>query len=185
MIKKRESIANMQSAVAQANQTMRSAAVGTKIQKDAIDAYVKSLDAAEKAELDLAKAIRARQKELGITPTTGAGTSARGGVGKRVGGAVSGAIIGGAFPLLFGQGGGAAAGGAIGGLVGGLAGPGGSFAGSLLGTLIGDVASQGQKIKQLGTDKGFSAQQANVLADGFKKANVDIEKFTGVVQNIS
>lgn len=104
--------------------------------------------------------------------------------GKRLPGAVSGSIIGGAFPLLFGQGGGAAAGGFAGGLVGGLMGPGGSFAGSLLGTLLGDIASQGQKIKQLGTDIGFSAQQANVLADGFKKANTDIEKFTGVVQNI-
>lgn len=103
---------------------------------------------------------------------------------KRIPGAISGGIIGGAFPLLFGQGGGAAAGGLVGGLAGGLLGPGGSFAGSLLGTLLGDIASQGQKIKQLGTDIGFSAQQANVLADGFKKANTDIEKFTGVVQNI-
>lgn len=103
---------------------------------------------------------------------------------KRLPGAVSGGVIGGVFPLLFGQGGGAAAGGLIGGLAGGLLGPGGSFAGSLLGTLLGDIASQGQKIKQLGLDIGFSAQQASVLADGFKKANTDIEKFTGVVQNI-
>lgn len=107
-----------------------------------------------------------------------------GGLAKRLPGAISGGIIGGAFPLLFGQGGGAAAGGLVGGLAGGLLGPGGSFAGSLLGTLLGDIASQGQKIKQLGLDIGFSAQQANVLADGFKKANTDIEKFTGVVQNI-
>ena len=63
-------------------------------------------------------------------------------------------------------------------------GPAGGFAGSLLGTLIGDIASQGQKIKQLGTDIGFSAQQATALADGFKKANTDIDKFTGVIQNI-
>ena len=105
-------------------------------------------------------------------------------LGKRLPGAISGGVIGGVFPLLFGQGGGAATGGAIGGLAGGLLGPGGSFAGSLLGTLLGDIASQGQKIKQLGTDIGFSAQQANVLAEGFKKANTDIEKFTAVVQNI-
>lgn len=103
---------------------------------------------------------------------------------KRLPGAISGGIIGGAFPLLFGQGGGAAAGGLVGGLAGGLLGPGGSFAGSLLGTLIGDIASQGQKIKQLGSDLGFSAQQADALAGAFKKANTDVEKFTGVIQNI-
>ena len=103
---------------------------------------------------------------------------------KRLPGAISGGIIGGAFPLLFGQGGGAAAGGLVGGLAGGLLGPGGSFAGSLLGTLIGDIASQGQKIKQLGSDLGFSAEQADTLANAFKKANTDVEKFTAVIQNI-
>ena len=106
------------------------------------------------------------------------------GMSGRLGGAVSGGIIGGAFPLLFGQGGGAAAGGAIGGLVGGLAGPGGSFAGSLLGTLLGDIASRGQAIKQLGDDIGFSTQQTKQLSDAFKVANTDVEKFTGVIQNI-
>ena len=107
-----------------------------------------------------------------------------GGMGGRLGGAISGSIIGGAFPLLFGQGGGAAAGGAIGGLVGGLAGPGGSFAGSLLGTLLGDIASRGQAVKQLADDIGFSAQQTKQLSDAFKVANTDVEKFTGVIQNI-
>lgn len=106
------------------------------------------------------------------------------GLGKRLPGAVSGSVIGASFPLLFGQGGGAAIGGGVGGLLGGLAGPGGSFAGSLLGTLIGDIVSQGQKIKDLGTDIGFSAQQTTALADAFKKANTDVEKFTAVVQNI-
>jgi len=120
---------------------------------------------------------KAKSKSAAIT---GIGAT----LGKRLPGAISGGIIGGSFPLLFGQGGGAAVGGLVGGVAGGLLGPGGSFAGSLFGTLIGDIASQGQKIKQLGTDIGFSAQQANVLADGFKKANTDIEKFTGVVQNI-
>jgi hypothetical protein len=110
--------------------------------------------------------------------------SARTGASSRIGGAISGSIIGGAFPLLFGQGGGAAAGGAIGGLVGGLAGPGGSFAGSLLGTLLGDIASRGQAVKQLGEDLGFSAAQAKTLADAFKTANTDVEKFTAVIQNI-
>ena len=102
----------------------------------------------------------------------------------RIGGAVSGGVIGGAFPLLFGQGGAAATGGAIGGLLGGLAGPGGSFAGSLAGTLIGNIAGQGQQIKQLAEDIGFSAQQTKILSDAFKVANTDVEKFTGVIQNI-
>jgi hypothetical protein len=114
---------------------------------------------------------------------TAAASTSRG-IGNRIGGAVSGSIIGGAFPLLFGQGGGAAAGGAIGGLVGGLAGPGGSFAGSLLGTLLGDIASRGQAVQQLGEDLGFSAAQAKTLADAFKTANTDVEKFTAVIQNI-
>ena len=134
-----------------------------------------------------ASPIRGTANMPGSPAALAGGTGARaaaGGLAKRLPGAISGGIIGGAFPLLFGQGGGAAAGGLVGGLAGGLLGPGGSFAGSLLGTLLGDIASQGQKIKQLGTDIGFSAQQANVLADGFKKANTDIEKFTGVVQNI-
>lgn len=180
-----KSITNMQSAVAQANQTMRSAAAGTKIQKDAIDAYVKSLDAAEKAELDLARAIKVRQKELNITPTAGAGAPTRGGIGKRFGGAISGAAIGGAFPLLFGQGGGAATGGAVGGLLGGLVGGQFSFALSLVGTLIGDIVTKGQQIKDLGQDIGFSAQQTTLLSTAFKTANTDVEKFTAVVRNIS
>ena len=119
-----------------------------------------------------------------LPPTVAAGGRRGGGGGGRLGGAISGSIIGGAFPLLFGQGGGAAAGGAVGGLVGGLAGPGGSFAGSLLGTLLGDIASRGQAVKQLADDIGFSAQQTKQLSDAFKVANTDVEKFTGVIQNI-
>lgn len=133
-----------------------------------------------------ASPIRGTATMAGSPAALGAATSAGGGRGMagRLGGAISGSIIGGAFPLLFGQGAGAAAGGAIGGLVGGLAGPGGSFAGSLLGTLLGDIASRGQAVKQLGQDLGFSAQQAQTLADAFKTANTDVEKFTAVVQNI-
>ena len=119
-----------------------------------------------------------------LATTAGRTASREAGISGRLGGAVSGSIIGGAFPLLFGQGGGAAAGGAIGGLVGGLAGPGGSFAGSLLGTLLGDIASRGQSVKQLGEDLGFSTTQAKTLADAFKTANTDVEKFTAVIQNI-
>lgn len=106
------------------------------------------------------------------------------GLGSRFGGAISGGVIGGAFPLLFGQGGAAAAGGAIGGLLGGLAGPGGSFAGSLAGTLLGNIAGQGQQIKQLAQDIGFSAEQTKLLSNAFKIANTDVERFTSVIQNI-
>jgi len=102
----------------------------------------------------------------------------------RLGGAASNAIIGGAFPLLFGQGAGAAAGGAIGGGLGGLLGGQFGFGLSLVGTLIGDIASKGQKIKELGEDIGFSSQQTQQLANAFKVANTDIEKFTGVIQNV-
>jgi len=104
--------------------------------------------------------------------------------GKRIRGAVSEGIIGGSFPLLFGQGPGAAAGGAIGGIAGGLLGPGGGFAGSLLGTLLGGIAEQGNKIKELAGDIGFTAQQTLQLQAAFKLAGADADKFTEAVQNI-
>lgn len=176
------SVQNLGRVAAQANTALRSAAAGTTTQKQAIDIYVKSLAAAEKAEINLTAAIKQRQKELGIAQTTAA--RGAGGGGGRIGGAVSGAIIGGAFPLLFGQGGGAAAGGAIGGLVGGLAGPGGSFAGSLLGTLIGDIASKAGQIKELGQELGFSAQQTELLSQAAQKAGRDFDQFQAAVQNI-
>ena len=105
-------------------------------------------------------------------------------VAGRLGGAASNALIGGAFPLLFGQGAGAAAGGAIGGGLGGLLGGQFGFALSLVGTLIGDIASKGQKIKELGEDIGFSSEQTQQLANAFKIANTDAEKFTAVIQNV-
>lgn len=105
-------------------------------------------------------------------------------VAGRLGGAASNAIIGGAFPLLFGQGAGAAAGGAIGGGLGGLLGGQFGFGLSLVGTLIGDIASKGQKIKELGQDIGFSSQQTQQLGNAFKVANTDVEKFTAVIQNV-
>lgn len=177
------SVENLSRVAAQANAALRSTAAATPAQKQALDVYVKSLAAAEQAELELAAAISKRRKELGLAQTATA-KGPGGGLRGRVGGAISGSIIGGAFPLLFGQGGGAATGGAIGGLLGGLAGPGGSFAGSLLGTLIGDIASKGQAVKQLAEDIGFSAEQTKQLSDAFKVANTDVEKFTGVIQNI-
>lgn len=176
------SIENLRRVSATAERTMRSAAAGTYSQKQAIDVYVRSLDAAEKAELKLAAAIKKRQRELGLTPQ-GGGPS--GFLKGRVGGAVTGSAIGLAFPLLFGQGAGAAVGGGIGGLVGGLTGiPGGSFAGSLIGTLLGDVASEGAKVKELAADIGLSAKQTEELAKAFKLAGEDFDKFQASVQNI-
>lgn len=177
------SIENLRRVSATAERTMRAASAGTYSQKQAIDVYVKSLAAAEKAELNLAAAIKKRQRELGLTPAGGGGGRS-GSLGGRVGGAISGGIIGLAFPLLFGQGGGAAAGGAIGGVLGGLAGPGGSFAGSLLGTLLGDIASKGAQVKELAADIGFSAEQTKVLAQAFNQAGRDFDKFESSVQNI-
>lgn len=176
------SIENLRSVSAAAERTMRSATAGTYSQKQAIDVYVKSLANAEKAERNLAVAIKQRQRELGIRPTgLGAGRGAGGG---RVGGIVSNAIIGGAFPLLFGQGGGAATGGAIGGAVGGLFGGAGGFAGSLLGTLIGERAGRGAQIKELATDIGFTTEQTKLLGTAFQQAGVDFDKFQSSVQNI-
>jgi len=178
------SIDNFNKAVSRSDRVMRAAAQGTRVQKQAIDTYVRSTIAAEKAEKSLQVAIQRRRKELGLAAATPTGGGTRGGTGGRLGGAISGAVIGGSFPLLFGQGGGAAAGGAIGGLAGGLLGPGGSFAGSLLGTLIGDIASKGKQIKELGTDIGFSAEQTKELQSAFKLAGQEAEKFNDAVQNI-
>jgi lambda family phage tail tape measure protein len=179
------SIDNFNKLVSTSDRVMRSAVQGTRLQKQAIDTYVRSVAAAEKAENSLQRAIATRRKELGLaTATTNAASRSRGGGGGRIGGAISGAVIGGSFPLLFGQGTGAAAGGAIGGLAGGLLGPGGSFAGSLLGTLLGDLASKGNAIKELATDIGFSAEQTQKLQEAFKLAGRDAEKFTAAVQNI-
>jgi tape measure domain-containing protein len=175
------SIDNFNKLVSQSDRVMRSAAQGTRVQKEAIDTYVRSVVAAEKAEKSLQAAIGRRRKELGLGSGTPAAPSRGGG---RLGGAISGSIIGGAFPLLFGQGGGAAAGGAIGGLVGGLAGPGGSFAGSLLGTLLGDIASKGNTVKTLAEDIGFSATQTKLLETAFKQAGAEFDKFESSVQNI-
>ncbi len=119
-----------------------------------------------------------------LAAAAGGGAGRAAGGGGRFGAAASSALIGGAFPLLFGQGAGAAAGGFIGGAAGGLLGGQAGFALSLVGTLLGDIASRGQKVKELAADIGFSAQQTKMLSDAFKIANTDIEKFTGVIQNV-
>jgi len=177
------SLNNLQKVSTQANQAMRNAATGTTAQKQAIDLYVRSLAAAEKAEVQLTTAIKNRQRELGIATKTTAQAGSKG-LGGKIGGAVSSGIIGGAFPLLFGQGGGAAAGGAIGGVLGGLAGPGGGFAGSLLGTLLGDIATKGARVKELANDIGFSADQTRELEAAFAQAGQEADKFEAAVQNI-
>jgi tape measure domain-containing protein len=179
------SLNNLNNLVSQSDRIMRSAAQGTRVQREAIDAYVRSTAAAERAEVSLQRAIAGRRRELGLAASTTQRAGGSGGsFGSRIGGAVSGGIIGGSFPLLFGQGAGAATGGAIGGVAGGLLGPGGSFAGSLLGTLIGDIASKGQAVKKLGEDIGFSAEQTRLLEGAFKQAGSEFDKFESSVQNI-
>ena len=175
------SLQNLEASISKANNTMRSAAADTSAQKQAIDVYVKSLNAAEIAEKNLAAAIKTRQRELGIATKTGTGGKT---FGKGVGGAISNAAIGGAFPLLFGQGGAAATGGALGGIAGSFLGPSGGFAGSLVGTIIGEKLGQGNQIKELATDIGFSAEQTKLLADAFKQAGTEFDKFDQSVQNI-
>jgi tape measure domain-containing protein len=107
-----------------------------------------------------------------------------GGIGKNVGGAVSNAAIGGAFPLLFGQSGAAAAGGAIGGIAGSVLGPSGGFAGSLVGTILGEKLGQGNQIKELAADIGFSTEQTKMLGAAFQQAGKDFDKFQQSVSTI-
>jgi tape measure domain-containing protein len=107
-----------------------------------------------------------------------------GGRGKLAKDALSNAAVGGAFPLLFGQSGAAAAGGAIGGIAGSLI-PGiGGFGGSLIGTIIGEKAGQGNQIKELAADIGFSAEQTTLLSTAFEQAGREFDKFQLSVQNI-
>ena len=106
------------------------------------------------------------------------------GMGKGISGAVSNAAIGGAFPLLFGQSGAAAAGGALGGIAGSFLGPSGGFAGSLVGTILGEKLGQGNQVKQLGEDIGFSAEQTKLLGIAFQQAGRDFDKFQQSVSTI-
>ena len=107
-----------------------------------------------------------------------------GGFGKAASGALSNAAVGGAFPLLFGQSGTAAAGGAIGGVLGSVV-PGiGGFGGSLIGTILGEKLGQGNQVKQLGEDIGFSAEQTKMLGTAFQQAGRDFDKFQQSVSTI-
>ena len=106
------------------------------------------------------------------------------GIGKGIMGAASNAAIGGAFPLLFGQSGAAAAGGALGGIAGSFLGPSGGFAGSLIGTILGEKLGQGNQVKQLGEDIGFSAEQTKMLGVAFQQAGRDFDKFQESVSRI-
>jgi tape measure domain-containing protein len=106
------------------------------------------------------------------------------GIGKGIMGAASNAAIGGAFPLLFGQSGAAAAGGALGGIAGSFLGPSGGFAGSLVGTILGEKLGQGNQVKQLGEDIGFSTEQTKMLGTAFQQAGRDFDKFQQSVSTI-
>jgi tape measure domain-containing protein len=115
---------------------------------------------------------------------TQAGGRRGGGFGRAASGALSNAAVGGAFPLLFGQSGSAAAGGALGGIAGSLI-PGiGGFGGSLIGTIIGEKAGQGNKVKELAADIGFSAEQTKMLGTAFRQAGQDFDKFQQSVSTI-
>jgi tape measure domain-containing protein len=118
-----------------------------------------------------------------LPPKTAAGKGGSG-IGKGISGAVSNAAIGGAFPLLFGQSGAAAAGGALGGIAGSFLGPSGGFAGSLVGTILGEKLGQGNQVKQLGEDIGFSAEQTKMLGIAFQQAGRDFDKFQQSVSTI-
>ena len=107
-----------------------------------------------------------------------------GGFGKAASGALSNAAVGGAFPLLFGQSGAAAAGGAIGGIAGSLIPGVGGFGGSLIGTILGEKLGQGDQIKKLSEDIGFSAEQTKLLGTAFQQAGREFDKFQLSVQNI-
>jgi tape measure domain-containing protein len=113
-----------------------------------------------------------------------AGSRRGGGFGKAASGALSNAAVGGAFPLLFGQSGAAAAGGAIGGIAGSLIPGVGGFGGSLIGTILGEKLGQGDQIKKLSEDIGFSAEQTKLLATAFQQAGREFDKFQASVQNI-
>jgi tape measure domain-containing protein len=208
------SMENYSRAVSKAERALRKAAEGTDLERQAVNRLVTAMDAENKARSRrnflIAQEVANRRRVVATAdagfgvqgpraanvkaprgPTspiggvrTGRTASAGPGMGSRLGGAISGSIIGGSFPLLFGQGAGAAAGGAVGGLVGGLLGPGGSFAGSLLGTLLGDIASKGQKVKELATDIGFTAEQTKRLQAAFTLAGRESDKFIESVQNI-
>lgn len=175
------SVENFTKLVSQSERVLRSAAQGTDVQRKAIDAYIRSVAAAEKAEKSLQTAIAGRRRELGISAPTAGGGQARGG---RLGGAISNAAIGAAFPLLFGQSGAAAAGGAIGGIAGSALGPTGGFAGSLVGTLIGEKLGQANQVKELAADIGFSAEQTKLLGIAFQQAGRDFDKFQTSVSTI-
>jgi tape measure domain-containing protein len=172
------SINNYQAAVKQADAAVRQSAAGTRLQKQAIDVYVKSLYQAEQAEKQLTLAIAKRQKELNIRTTKSNG---RDGVGKAIGGSLSSAAIGGAFPLLFGQSPQAAVGGAIGGLLGGA---GGGFAGSLLGTALGELEAAKARTKELSVELGLTSTQAKTLATAFELAGRNSQQLEAAVTNI-
>lgn len=177
-----QSVNSLNKTVTRSAQAMRSAAAGTTAQKQAIDVYVKSVYAAEKAEKDLQRAIQARRRELGLaTKASEKAASTQSTLIKQLSGRLSSATIGGAFPLLFGQSPQAAVGGAIGGLLGGQA---GGFAGSLLGTALGELSAAKARVEELGTQLGFTTAQTAELAKAFDLAGKNSEQLENAIINI-
>jgi tape measure domain-containing protein len=54
----------------------------------------------------------------------------------------------------------------------------------LVGTLIGEKMGQGQQVKDLAADIGFSAEQTKLLSTAFQQAGKEFDKFQQSVQNI-
>jgi tape measure domain-containing protein len=181
-----------------ANKAISLAAAGTDQETRAYNNKAKALgnlNAVQARSNYLLEQAIANQRKVQVTANAGFGQQgpalppranarAGGGIGKGIGGAVSNAAIGGAFPLLFGQSGAAAAGGALGGIAGSVLGPSGGFAGSLVGTILGEKLGQGNQVKQLGEDIGFSAEQTKMLGIAFQQAGRDFDKFQQSVSTI-
>ena len=98
-----------------ARRAMNNAAEGTKLQDNAITHYVTTLKNAEDAEIRLARAVKLRQKEMGMAPSPQVKPAGgRGGERRQKGGFLSqlsnpssklgSAVIGGGFPALMGGG---------------------------------------------------------------------------------
>lgn len=163
------SIKNLRGVVSEAESAMRSAAAGTKVQKDAIDIYVKSLIAAEREERNLTAAIRQRQREMGAASQGGGMTA-----GKRA----ESLALGVGFPLLFGGGPGAVLGGAAGSFIG--QGFGGQIILSALGAKIDEITASAAKagVAFTSTSKAFEYVKENALfsSDAVAAHAAELEK---------
>jgi hypothetical protein len=129
-------VENYNKALNTARRAMNNAAEGTKLQDNAITHYVTTLKNAEDAEIRLARAVKLRQKEMGIAPPpqvkpTGGKGGAGGGAGGRPGQRAESIALGVGFPLMFGAGPASVAGSLAGSFVGS------GFGGQILGGALG------------------------------------------------